>query len=118
MDSALSQWASHPELPRRLAMQLLAAAQQAPEQGVELVVIGDQAPQRAVMSRGSESKQSIWADFSYRPGSPSAPAAEQFAADPDRLRLTASLATKGVLQLRAWLLKAGRVVEIDLRLVD
>jgi len=118
MESAISQWAVQPELPRRLAMQLLAAAQQATELGVKLLVIGDQAPQWAVKSRDDNSNQQVWAYFSYRSGSPTAPSAEHFAVDPDRLRLTASLATKGVLQLRAWLLKDGRVVERDLRLVD
>lgn len=114
-------------MPRRVAMQLLAAAQQCADAPVERLVVGDGDPQRIVVPASADLETSLaalpaqtrpWAWFSYRADRPTMPSAGQFEVRPQLLRLTASLATKGVLQLRAWALDAGRVVERELSITD
>lgn len=114
-------------MPRRVAMQLLAAAQQGGEGGVERLVVGTDGPERLapVPSPGIEAAIAAlpegtqpWAYFFYWPDCPTVPGVGQFEPRPQLLRLNASLATKGVLQLRAWQLEEGRVVERALSITD
>ncbi len=59
-----------------------------------------------------------WAFYFYRPSQQAMPAGEDFIEHPELLRLTASLAIKGVLQLRAWHCRDGRVLERELNIHD
>ncbi|WP_293000189.1 hypothetical protein [Nevskia sp.] len=56
----------------------------------------------------------VWALYRHRPELPNPPLAEDFADHPELLRLTASLAIKGVLQLRGWWSIDGAIVEQEL----
>jgi hypothetical protein len=63
-------------------------------------------------------ERALWAIYLHRPDQPTAPSAADFGEQPQALRLTSSLATKGVLQLHAWACEDGRVRERELRIED
>lgn len=116
-------------MPRRFAIRLLHEAQLAGEHAFTGVVGAGQEPDLYVPLLGSatledalthlrERQRSLWAIYLHRPGQPTVPGAADFDAQPQVLRLTSSLATKGVLQLRAWTLREGRVEERELQLRD
>lgn len=118
--------AAHPQLPRRLAIHLLHAAQLAGEQPFTAVITRPargSLPDRLVMLDGPGpaagiAGAAVWAVYRYRPGQSAAPAPQDFAHSPRALLLTASLATKGVLQLHAWRCTDGVVGEVPLRIAD
>ncbi|GAC1633180.1 MAG: hypothetical protein NVS9B10_28330 [Nevskia sp.] len=119
-------------MPRRLAIRLLHEAQIATEPFVGLVsapVAPEAEPDawhpvtaaagivtlpEALARQGRRA----WALYFFRPSLPTAPVVEDFALQPALLRLTASLATKGVLQLRAWHCLDSRVFECELHIHD
>lgn len=118
-------------LPRRLAIRLLHEAQTATEPFAGLVVAAaaDAEPDRwrpapagttvpALAAEITATGLVPWALYRYEPGLPTAPVAADFAVLPALRRLSASLATKGVLQLRAWELVDGQVVERVLQVRD
>ncbi len=116
-------------LPRLLAIQLLHAAQIAGAGGCAGLVgarerpcfflpFEENADFDAACAQLAQRGLQPWARFAYRPAAPTAPAAADFAVQPALLRLSASLATRGVLQLRAWRCVDGKVTEQDLRIVD
>lgn len=118
--------AVRPQLPRRLAIQLLHAAQLAGGRPFNAVVTQPahgRLPDRLVMRDDANLVPYIagtvpWAIYLYRPGQSAAPAPLDFTYSPQVLRLTASLATKGVLQLHAWRCVDGVVREVPLRIAD
>jgi hypothetical protein len=113
---------------RRFAIQLLHQAQLAGEQPFTGLVGAGGEPDLFLplseaglaegLARLGDRGRSLWAVYLHRPGQPTAPTAADFAEQPQALRLTASLATKGVLQLRAWTQSGGRVLERELHLRD
>ena len=116
-------------MPRRFAIRLLHEAQLAGEHPFVGVVGAGGEPDLyaplvgpATLADGiahlRERQRALWAVYLHRPGQPTAPSAEDFAEQPQSLRLTSSLATKGVLQLRAWACAEGRVRERELHLSD
>jgi hypothetical protein len=116
-------------LPRRLALQMLHAAQIAGEEGVAGVVAARGGPETffaapfaatldQLIAQGSQQGHRAWAVFRYRSGNDSAPVAADFSEHPELLLLDASLATKGVLQLRAWKLAGCRVVACPMHVED
>lgn len=116
------------QMPRRFAIHLLHQAQLAGEQpfvglvgagtGPDLFVPLGEAGLAEGLARLGERQRSLWAVYLHRPGQPTAPTAADFVEQPQALRLTASLATKGVLQLRAWTQDGGKVLERELHLRD
>jgi hypothetical protein len=116
-------------LPRRFAIRLLHEAQLAGEHAFTGVVGAAGEPDLYVPLVGPatledglahlrQRQRTLWAVYLHRPDRPAAPTAEDFIEQPLVLRLTSSLATKGVLQLRAWLERSGRVIECELHLSD
>ncbi len=116
-------------LPRRLALQMLHEAQIAGDEGIAGVVAARSGPDiffvapfaerlDRLLAQGSQQGRHPWAVFRYRPGNDNAPVAADFSERPELLRLDASLATKGVLQLRAWKFTDGRVVERPMHIED
>jgi len=120
------------QMPRRLAIRLLHEAQIATEPFFGLVsapLTNDFEPDgwlpvetKAAIATAAKKLEKQgkrpWALYLFRPALPTAPSPEDFATMPDVLRLTASLATKGVLQLRAWQYRDGRVSERELHVHD
>jgi hypothetical protein len=121
-------------MPRRFAIQLLHEAQIAAAQGFLAAIAAKTLPDAYFIAEpgtdvaallaaadtrfGAQSRQ-LWAIYLHRPGQPTAPTAADFSLRPHTLRLTSSLATKGVLQLRAWAIDtAGRVSERELQIED
>ena len=116
-------------MPRRFAIHLLHQAQLAGEQPFTGVVgAGAEPDSYAPLLDGAGLEQALellnrrerclWAVYLHRPGQPPEPTPQDYAEQPQAPRLTSSLATKGVLQLRAWVLDGGRVVERELQLSD
>ena len=115
--------AMEPQLPRRLAIELLHAAQQAGDRPFDAIVLRpapDRLPERMLMLDAAmdPGEATTWAIYQYRPGQSAAPAPLEFSRRPLALRLTASLAIKGVLQLHAWRCVDGVVHEVSLRIAD
>lgn len=116
-------------MPRRFAIRLLHEAQLAGEHPFTGLVGVGREPDLYVPLVGParledglvhlrERQRALWAVYLHRPGQPTAPTAADFAEQPQALRLTSSLATKGVLQLRAWAQADGRVRERELHIQD
>jgi hypothetical protein len=116
-------------MPRRFAIHLLHAAQLAGDEPFVGVVGAGAEPDSFLPLDGAvsledgiaglrERQRGLWAVYLHRPGQPTAPTATDFGEQPQALRLTSSLATKGVLQLRAWQQREGRVEERELYLSD
>lgn len=115
-------------IPRRFAIRLLHEAQIATEPFLSLVVADDgesSVPNGWIpLTTGASIADAqtmltthgkrIWALYRHRPELPNPPMAEDFAEHPEYLRLTASLAIKGVLQLRGWWWLDGGIVEQEL----
>ena len=115
-------------IPRRFAIRLLHEAQIATEPFLSAVVADDapgSAPDGWMPIREGASVaemqamlrthgKRVWALYRHRPELPNPPLAEDFADHPELLRLTASLAIKGVLQLRGWWSIDGAIVEQEL----
>lgn len=117
------------QMPRRFAISLLHQAQIAGEMPFTGVVgvaaepdlyvpLVDGIDLHGALELLRKRERALWAIYLHRPGQPAAPAASDFAAQPQALRLTSSLATKGVLQLHAWACEDGRVRERELRIED
>ena len=115
-------------MQRRLAIRLLHEAQLAGERPFTAVVGARKEPDSmlvledgglaAGVAQLAENGRSLWAVYLHRPGRPTQPTAADFADQPQALRLTASLATKGVLQLRAWTCENGKVREREMDIKD
>lgn len=121
-------------MPRRFAIQLLHEAQLAGAQGFIAAVAAKTLPEayfiaeRAIEladllitadARFSAQSRQLWAIYQHRPDQSPIPNTADFDLRPEVLRLSASLATKGVLQLRAWTIDAdGRVIERELQIDD
>jgi hypothetical protein len=124
-------------MPRRLAIRLLHEAQIAGPAGFEAQVLARAEPElvvdvTAADTAGTRERQLAeldaagwrrWAVFRYRGERSADPAAAEFAGEPWRshpraLLLTASLAIKGVLQMHAWSLAGGSVIEHELQICD
>jgi hypothetical protein len=116
------------QMPRRFAIHLLHQAQLAGEQPFTGVVGSGTEPDVYLPLEGralpqalellGQRRRGLWAIYLHRPGQPTAPNAGDFAEQPQVLRLTSSLATKGVLQLHAWAFEDGQVRERELRIED
>jgi len=117
------------QMPRRFAIHLLHQAQLAGEHPFVGIVGAGREPDLYVPLLGPatledglahlrERQRTLWAVYLHRPGQRTAPVVADFDEQPQVLRLTSSLATKGVLQLRAWRHRAGRVIECELHLSD
>lgn len=117
------------QMPRRFAIHLLHQAQLAGERPFTGVVGSGSEPDvylplaegRALpeaLELLDQRQRGLWAIYLHRPGQPTAPSAGDFAERPQVLRLTSSLATKGVLQLHAWTFEDGQVRERELRIKD
>jgi hypothetical protein len=119
-------------IPRRLAIALMHAAQNAGERGISGLVFGGPQPQQFVPCADDDGARKVriaanpgavpWALFRFRHAE-KAPAAADFESGtfichPEMLLLNASLETKGVLQLHAWRLREGAVVEQDMQIAD
>ena len=131
-------------LPRRLAVRLLHAAQCSSDAEIcGLVAASDGQPDRflpvpnvaaeparefrmddaelvAAMQSIREQQQTLWAVFHSHPSAPAEPSARDLSENgyPEALSLIASLNIKGVLELRAWRMVAGKVVEQGLSVRD
>jgi hypothetical protein len=121
-------------MPRRFAIQLLHEAQLAGAHGFLAAVAAKNLPDTyfvaeptidlaalliAADARFRAQSRQLWAIYQHRPDQPAMPTAADFDSRPEVLRLSASLATKGVLQLRAWAIDAnGCVIERELQLDD
>jgi len=120
-------------MPRRLAISLLHEAQIAATQPFIAAIGARGLPQvfsmldagdvvaealKDARARFASKHCTLWAIYLHRPSLPSAPVVADFDVEPGLLRLTSSLATKGVLQLRAWRLAGGKVVENPLQMED
>ncbi|MBA4286569.1 MAG: hypothetical protein C0434_13670 [Xanthomonadaceae bacterium] len=115
-------------IPRRFAIRLLHEAQIASAPFLSAVVADAAdgstpngwvpiAEGRAIAELQAELQRHgkrLWALYRHRPELPNPPLAEDFADHPELLRLTASLAIKGVLQLRGWWWLDGVIVEQEL----
>lgn len=115
-------------IPRRFAIRLLHEAQLATEPFLSAVVadeaegsapngwipINEGASVAGMQAMLGQHGKRIWALYRHRPELPNPPLADDFRDHPDLLRLTASLAIKGVLQLRGWWWLDGAIVEQEL----
>jgi hypothetical protein len=95
-------------LDRRLAIQLLHAAQVAAPAGIEGAVIGLLGEPQRYQSQVPEAAP-VWARVFSNPKAPAVPTAQQLGSHP--LVLMISLDTKGVLALRAWVQQNGAPCE-------
>lgn len=115
-------------IPRRFAIRLLHEAQIATTPFLSAVV-ADEVPGSApngwmpinegsaiadMQAQLAQHGKRVWALYRHRPELPNPPLAEDFVDHPELLRLTASLAIKGVLQLRGWWSIDGAIVEQEL----
>jgi hypothetical protein len=105
-------------LPRRLAIRLLALAQQA-EDRIEGVVIAREGKPVAVQPRAGEGDE-VWAHYRSHPAADWQPTAADLGnwGPPGSLQLIVSIDTKGVLQLRGWSLEGGQAVAHELKVGD
>ncbi|MBC8520193.1 MAG: M67 family metallopeptidase [Gammaproteobacteria bacterium] len=131
------------QIPRPLAVQLLAEAQNSPEQEVcgliggvaviaskiypitnvspdpesrfEMDPIGQITAMRDIRERGT----SLWAIYHSHPHSPAKPSRKDLmdAAYPDSLYLVISLNTEGVLEMRGYRMESGDFSEVSLEIV-
>ena len=105
-------------LPRRLAIRLLALAQQAPGE-IEGVVIERNGKPSAVQPQAGAG-DAVWARYRSHPAADWQPTAADLArwGAPGTLHLVVSIDTKGVLQLRCWTLETGRPMAHELKIAD
>ncbi|TJY62335.1 hypothetical protein E4T66_06390 [Sinimarinibacterium sp. CAU 1509] len=105
-------------VPRRLAMQILHAAQVAQPQSIRGVVAASGGIPSALhldSEMGAEG-ESTWAQLWSHPQAPAIPQASELMSD--QLSLVVSLNTKGVLEMRAWQLCDGVAHERILKIGD
>lgn len=111
-------------MERPLAMRLLHEAQIAEREVRGVVTAGTTADHFYVgdwavgTQKAAGEGRRPWAVFAFRPGDFEAPAEKEFTQYPELLRITACLETKGVLQLRVYRLRAGRIEECPLKIID
>ena len=107
-------------MPRRLAIQILHEAQIAqPESIAGLVGARGEEPSSFVQARAADFAsrgEVLWARLWSNPTAPAVPDASQLAGG--GLYLVVSLNTKGVLEMRAWELRAGAPFERVLKVRD
>ena len=105
-------------MPRALAIRILHAAQVAQPESIRGVV-GAREGEPASFHAGREQPaagESLWADLWSHPQSAAVPMASQLREG--LLSLVISLNTKGVLEMRAWQLRAGSPCERVLKIRD
>jgi len=96
-------------IDRRLAIQLLHAAQVAAPAAIEGVVLEEGGEPTRYLPRAGLAQQAVWASVFSNPESAAVPDAIQLASHP--LTLMISLNTKGVLEMRAWVQQNGAPLE-------
>jgi hypothetical protein len=105
-------------MPRNLAIRILHEAQIAQPESIRGVV-GARAGEPAVFHLGREAvggSESLWANLWSHPQAEAVPQAAELR--DGLLSLVVSLNTKGVLEMRAWRLAAGRPQEQVLKIRD
>ena len=105
-------------LPRRLAIRLLALAQQA-SGAIEGVVVERNGKPVAVRPKASDG-DTVWARYRSHPAVDWQPSAADLGqwGPAGTLHLIVSIDTKGVLQLRCWALQDGKAVAHELKIAD
>lgn len=103
-------------IPRRLAIQILHEAQIAQPNSIRGWVSAKDAEPAAFHTDAPPADVMPWAKLWSCPLAPAVPAASELSAG--GLHLVVSLNTKGVLEMRAWELRAGKAVERVLKLRD
>lgn len=105
-------------MPRRLAMQILHAAQIAQPDSIRGVVAASSGvPSTLHLGAAAlTDEESAWAQLWSHPQAPAIPQASELVAD--QLCLVVSLNTKGVLEMRAWQLSDGAARERILKIGD
>lgn len=105
-------------IPRRLAIQILHAAQVAQPASIRGMVVARAGVPSLLRLEGEVASQGelLWARLWSHPQAPAVPAAEQL--DAALPNLLVSLNTKGVLEMRAWRLVEGRPWEQVLKIRD
>ncbi|MES0874498.1 hypothetical protein [Sinimarinibacterium thermocellulolyticum] len=105
-------------LPRRLAIQILHAAQTAAPHSIRGVVTCRGGGPERWRQQGEKlsNDERVWAELWSHPQAAAIPQACELTEG--RLSLIVSLDTKGVLQMRAWLLRDGVVEERKLQIRD
>lgn len=102
-------------MPRRLAIRILHEAQIAQPESITGWVRGGAQPQ-SYHAGAPPAGAELWARLWSNPLAPAVPEAQQLSAG--GLHLVISLNIKGVLEMRAWELKAGAPVEQTLTIDD
>lgn len=108
-------------VPRRLAIQILHEAQCAQPEAIHGWVYARQgrpAVYRHASAGGQtpRAEETLWARLWSNPAAPAVPAPPELCEG--LLNLVVSLSTRGVLEMRAWELRAGRAVERRLQIAD
>lgn len=104
-------------MARRLAIQMLHEAQIAQPQSITGVVLARNGePNSFHHSKEVTAAQPLWARCWSNPLAPAVPTAEELSAG--GLHLVISLNTKGVLEMRAWELRAGQPHEREIKIKD
>lgn len=104
-------------MPRRLAIRILHEAQIAqPEAITGLVVARNGVPASFHLGGELPSGQTLWARCWSQPLAPAVPTAAELTSH--GLHLLISLNTKGVLEMRAWELRAGAPYEREIKVAD
>lgn len=107
-------------MPRRLAIQILHEAQIAQPDAI-CGVVGTRGAEPSSFLRAAEAAlaergETLWARLWSNPAEPAVPTADQLQGG--GLYLVVSLNTKGVLEMRAWELRAGAPFERVLKVRD
>jgi [CysO sulfur-carrier protein]-S-L-cysteine hydrolase len=112
-------------LPRRLAIRLLSDAQRAGDGEVRGIVLARGGQPVSLMPGGDSDRpqmpdETVWATYRSHPAVNWRPQPADIDATghPQLPHLVMSLDTKGVLQLRGWVLDAGQVAERELKVRD
>ena len=104
-------------ISRRLAIQILHEAQIAQPQSITgMVTAHSGEPVAFHLDNSIPAGQTLWARCWSNPLAPAVPTAEELAAG--GLHLVISLNTKGVLEMRAWELRAGQPYEHEIKIKD
>ncbi len=107
-------------IDRRLAIHLLHVAQVAAPDAIDGYVVSDAAavPQRFLPREQAEQQasHSLWAKLYSNPTAAAVPSAAEM--HPTLLTLVISLNTKGVLELRAWVMQNGAPLERAVSIIE
>lgn len=103
-------------LARRLAIQLLHEAQVAAPNSIHGIVTAVDGEPARYLSVDRTEGQAVWAQVFSNPTAPAVPDVSQLASG--MLTLMISLDTKGVLELRAWVLQDGAALERTIAIKD